>query len=75
MRSSNENLFRGCMQEAQVASISLTQAIAGIEASAVPGTIREAQVVRLLNANARAIVLLLSLMDLTEHEQPIWPTQ
>jgi hypothetical protein len=63
------------MQEAQVASISLTQAIAGIEASAVPGTIREAQVVRLLNANARAIVLLLSLMDLTEHEQPIWPTQ
>jgi hypothetical protein len=75
MRSSNENLFRGCMQEAQVASTSLTQAIAGIEASAVPGTIREAQVVRLLNANARAIVLLLSLMDLTEHEQPIWPTQ
>ena len=75
MRSSNENLFRGCMQEAQVASTSLTQAIAGIEASAVPGTIREAQVVRLLNANARAIVLLLSLMDLTENEQPIWPNQ
>jgi hypothetical protein len=63
------------MQEAQVASTSLTQAIAGIEASAVPGTIREAQVVRSLNANARAIVLLLSLMDLTEHEQPIWPNQ
>jgi len=63
------------MQEAQVASTSLTQAIAGIEASAVPGTFREAQVVRLLNANARAIVLLLSLMDLNEHEQPVWPTQ
>jgi hypothetical protein len=63
------------MQEAEVASTSLTQAIAGIEASAVPGTIREAQVVRLLTANARAITLLLSLMNSTEHEQPIWPTQ
>jgi hypothetical protein len=63
------------MQEAQVASTSLMQAIAGIEASAVPRTIREAQVVRLLNANARSIIMLLSIMDLTEQEQPVWPTQ
>jgi len=63
------------MQEAQFAISSLTQAIAGIEASAVPGTTREAQVVRLLKANSQSIVLLLSLMILNEQEEPIWPTQ
>ena len=73
MRASNETLFRGCRQEAQIACTSLTQAINGIAASAVPGTIKEAQALRLLKANVGAINLLLSLLQ-TEQEEPIWPT-
>jgi hypothetical protein len=75
MKATNENLLRGCIQEAQYASTSLTQAISGIEASAVPNTTREAQAIRLLKANAQAINMLLGLFELTGAEAiPIWPT-
>jgi hypothetical protein len=75
MKVTNENQLRGCVQEVQVACVSLTQAIVGIETCAVPRSPREAQVFRLLSANTLAINLLLSLIELTGPEdEPSWPT-
>jgi hypothetical protein len=68
MNITNENLLRGCIQEAQCASVSLTQAIAGIETCAWPQSRKEVQVLRLLRANSEAISLLLQSIDLTRDE-------
>jgi hypothetical protein len=71
----NENQLRGCVQEAQRASVALTHAIIGIETSAVPRSTREAQVFRLLKANTQAINMLLSVIELTgQDEVELWPT-
>jgi hypothetical protein len=76
MKVINENQLRGCIQEAQRASVALTQAIAGIETSAVQRSLREAQVFRLLKANAQAIKMLLSVIELTgQDEVQLWPTR
>jgi hypothetical protein len=75
MKVTNENMLRGCIQDAQSASVLLTQAIVGIGTCAVPRSPREAQVFRLLRANAQAINLLLSAIELTGQEHVrSWPT-
>jgi hypothetical protein len=71
----NENMLRVCIQDAQGASVLLTQAIVGIGTCAVPQSPREAQVFRLLRANLEAINLLLSTFEWTAHEfVQSWPT-
>jgi hypothetical protein len=76
MKVINENQLRGCIQEAQRASVALTQAIAGIETSAVPRSLREAQVFRLLTKANAQINLLLSVVELTGHDEvQSWPTR
>ena len=75
MKVTNENQLRGCVQEAQVACASLTQAIVGLSTCAVPCSPKEAQVFRLLSANTLAINMLLSVIELTgQEEEPLWPT-
>jgi hypothetical protein len=64
----NENMLRGCLQEAQTASVLLTQAIAGIGTCALPRTLEEAQVSRLLR-DARAIQLRLLAIELTGQDE------
>lgn len=75
MKVTNENQLRGCVQEAQVACASLTQAIVGLKTCAVPCSPKEAQVFRLLSANTLAVNMLLSVIELTgQEEEPLWPT-
>ncbi len=71
MKVTNENMLRGCIQEAQTASILLTQAIAGIRTCASPQSPQEARVFWLLRTNSRAIDEINNLLDaieLTGHE-------
>ena len=71
----NENMLRGCIQDAQGASILLAQAIVGMGTCAAPRSPREAQVFRLLRANLEAINLLLSTFEWAVHEDvKSWPT-
>jgi hypothetical protein len=74
MKVTNENMLRGCIQDAQGASVLLTQAIVGIGTCAVPRSPREAQVFRLLRANVEAINLLLLALEWREEDVKSWPT-
>jgi hypothetical protein len=71
----NENLFRGCIQEAQIASFLLTQAIVAIGECASPQTPSEERTFRLLRVSTYNINLLLTSIPLTGQEDICsWPT-
>jgi hypothetical protein len=71
--TNDENMLRGCIQDAQSASVLLTLAIVGIGTCTVPRSPREAKVFRLLRA-VEAINLLLLALEWRQEDVNSWPT-